>query len=317
MNFSAPNQFSDSFLVAAYITAYEDGEALHACISAIQAQSYPVQQILVVDNSPQALPLSPSHQSEPSLLVWHHPENLGIAGGLEMAFNWAAAQGFDFLWTFDQDSTPASDCLALLLEAYSHLAGEDYPIGIVAPTAIDTRTGEIVKPSLFLGDRFWGFLPPNPTAPYECDAPITSGSLVQMQAAQQIPPPDRQLFIDGIDLDYGLRLRKAGFHNIVVPAAQMYHRFGIPFQIELLGRKKAFQLYPPLRYYYICRNQTYLELIHSQGRHKLTCILRRIKYLIMTILKILVFDSGSEIEKVRACIVGTYHGFAGKLGKRW
>ncbi len=315
MNFSAPNQLSNSFLVAAYITAYEDGEALHACIAAIQAQSYPVQQILVVDNSPQPLPLPPSHQSTPSLLVWHHPENLGIAGGLELAFAWAAAQGFDFLWTFDQDSIPAPNCLTLLLETYTHLAEEDYPVGIVSPTAIDARTGETVRPSLFLGDRFRGFLPPNPTDPYECDAPITSGSLVQMEAARQISPPDRQLFMDGIDLDYGLRLRKAGFHNIVVPAARMYHRFGMPFQVELLGRKKAFQLYSPLRYYYICRNQTYLELVHSQGGYKFTCTLRRIKYLIMTILKILVLDSGSKIEKIRASIVGTYHGFTGKLGK--
>jgi rhamnosyltransferase len=312
---SIPKQLLNSFTVAAYITAYEDVEALNACIAAIKAQSFPVKQILIVDNSSQPLPLP--YQSDNTLLVWSYPENIGIAGGLNLAFEWVLKQRYDFLWTFDQDSVPEPDCLALLLKAYVHLVKEDYQIGIVAPKAIDARTGDIVKPSLFLGDRFRGFQPTDSSVPYECDAPITSGSLINLKAAEQIPPPDQALFIDGIDLDYGLRLRKAGFHNVVVPAAIMYHRFGTPFQVELFGKKKAFQLYSALRYYYICRNQTYVEMYHSQGWYRVRCALRRIKYLVATTLKILVFDSGSKTNKVYACIIGTYHGFVGKLGKLW
>lgn len=317
MNAPVQNSIPEAFTVAAYITAYEDAEALNACIAAIQAQTLAVKQILIVDNSAQPLVLAPGFQTSDRILVWSHPENLGIAGGLELAFNWAFEQGYDFLWTFDQDSMPEPECLAQLLEAYTHLAKKGCDLGIIAPTAIDARTGKIVQPSLFLGDRFRGFQPPNSTDPYECDAPITSGSLVQMQAARSIPPPNRDLFIDGIDLDYGLRLRKAGFQNFVVPTARMVHRFGIPFQVEWFGWKRAFQLYSPLRYYYICRNQTYLELHHAKGIYRVTCLLRRIKYLILTILKILLVESGSKVSKIHACTVGTYHGLIGKLGKLW
>ena len=168
---------------------------------------------------------------------------------------------------------------------------------MMAPTAIDARTGQTVKPSLFLGDRFRGFLPDNPTVPYECDAPITSGALVWLKTVDRVKPPDIGLFIDGIDLDYGLRLRQAGFHNVVVPGAAMYHRFGVPFQVELFGKKKAFQLYAPLRYYYICRNHTYLELQHSKGWYRFTCSFRRVKFLLLTLLKIVAFDSGSKASK--------------------
>ncbi|XGV98772.1 MAG: glycosyltransferase family 2 protein [Leptolyngbya sp. BL-A-14] len=304
-----------TYTVAAYITAYEDAIALNACLAALRSQSYPLKQIIIVDNSPQPLELSDGNRADERIEIWHHPENIGIAGGMAEAVQWAVEQGYDFLWTFDQDSAPAGDCLETLLNAYAELATVDYAIGMIAPTAMDARTGQIVKPSLFLGDRFRGFLPDNSTISYECDAPITSGALVWLKTVDRVQPPDSGLFIDGIDLDYGLRLRQAGFHNVVVPDAAMYHRFGEPFQVELFGRKKAFQLYSPLRYYYICRNHTYLELQHSQGWYRFTCALRRVKFLLLTLLKIMAFDSGLRLQKAIACIVGTYHGFFGKLGK--
>ncbi len=306
-----------SYRVAAYITAYRDIVALNHCITALQSQSYPIERIVVVDNSPQPLDLPANGGTDEQLVVWPHPENIGIAGGLAIAIPWAVQQGYDFLWTFDQDSTPAPDCLAMLLKAYAQLATDTYAIGMIAPTAIDARTGQSVKPSLFLGDRFRGFQPVQPTASYECDAPITSGALVWLKTTASVAPPDAGLFIDGIDLDYGLRLRQSGFHNLVVANAKMYHRFGEPFTVTLWGRKKVFQLYSPLRYYYICRNHTYLEFKHSHGWYRLSCSLRRIKFLLLTLLKILAFDTGNKGEKAIAGIIGTYHGFVGKLGKTW
>lgn len=306
-----------TYKIAAFITAYEDEIALNECITALRSQSYHIKQILIVDNSLQPLHLAEPHRTDDRIVIWHHPENIGIAGGMALAIQWAVQHGYDFLWTFDQDSAPVPDCLERLLKAYDKFATDDYAIGMMAPTAIDARTGQTVKPSLFLGDRFRGFLPMNPTVPYECDAPITSGALVRLKTVDRVQPPDIGLFIDGIDLDYGLRLRQAGFHNLVVPGAAMYHRFGVPFQVELLGKKKAFQLYSPLRYYYICRNHTYLELRHSQGWYRFTCCLRRMKFLLLTVLKILAFDTGSKWQKTTACVSGTYHGFLGKLGKTW
>jgi rhamnosyltransferase len=305
------------YQIAAYVTAYEDAEALNACVSAIKAQSVAVNQILIVDNSFEPLPLTLNHQQDATIVVWSQPENIGIAGGLEMAVEWSLQQGFDFLWMFDQDSTPLPDCLALLLQTYTQSVRNDYPIGIVAPTPVDARTGEVIQASRFLGDKFKGFPPPATSQPYECDAPITSGSLLWIETARRVSPPDREFFMDGIDLEYGLCLRNAGFHHLVVPAAKMYHRFGTPVQVKLLGQQKAFQIYSALRYYYICRNQTHIELHHSQGLRKLTCALWRLRYLVFSIGVIALLDTNHKVEKVYACLLGTYHGFIGKLGKTW
>jgi len=307
----------DAYRIAAYITAYEDAEALNACLNALQRQSYPIEQVLVVDNSRQPLVLDPGCVQNLAIRVLHCPENIGIAAGINLAVERFGSQGFAFLWMFDQDSKPAPDCLEVLLKTYDQVATVDYPIGILGPQAIDARTGETVEPGVFLGDHFQGYKAPSLTEPFECDAPITSGSLLWLTSRAKVTPPDPKLFIDGVDLDYGLRLRRAGFHNLIAPLATMQHRFGDPIAVQVAGRKKIFQIYSPLRHYYICRNHTHLELTHSQGLDRISCGLRRIKYVITTMMTIVMFDPKSKPQKMAACILGTYHGFRGKLDGVW
>jgi rhamnosyltransferase len=307
----------DAYRIAAYITAYEDAEALNACLNALQCQSYPIEQVLVVDNSRQPLVLDPDCVQNLAIQVLHYPENIGIAAGINSAVERFWSQGYTFLWMFDQDSQPAPDCLELLLKTYDQVATTDYPIGILGPQAIDARTGETVEPGVFLGDHFQGYKAPSLTEPFECDAPITSGSLLWLTSRAQVAPPDPKLFIDGVDLDYGLRLRRAGFHNLIAPLATMQHRFGDPIAIQLAGKKKIFQIYSPLRHYYICRNHTHLELTYSQGLNRITCGLRRIKYVTTTLIVIGLFDPKSKPQKMAACIRGTYHGFRGNLDGFW
>jgi rhamnosyltransferase len=306
------------YRVAAYITAYEDSQALTACLRALQDQVYPIEQILVVDNSRQPLIVEAIAAGRLPLQVLHHPENIGIAAGINQAIAWAQAQGYDFLWMFDQDSTPTPDCLQQLIKTYAEIATPDRPIGILGPQAIDPRNNTIITPAIFRKDYFHGYVPPIQTnRPFECDSPITSGSLLWLTASQQIGLPDARLFIDGIDLDYGLRLRQAGFRNFIVPAAVMHHCFGNPITLEMLGKKRAIQLYSALRHYYIARNHTYLVLRHAQGAARLTCVLKRLEYTLTTIGMILAFDPQQKLAKVRACVIGTYHGLCGNLDASW
>ena len=297
--------------VSAYITAYRDLGALNNCLQAIQQQTCPVSQIIVVDNSSPSLPIT---APTPETLIWRYPQNIGIAGGLYQAVRWAAGQAYDFLWMFDQDSEPQPDCLERLLQSYVQLANH-YPIGMIAPTPIDPRTQVIVRAERFIHDRFQGFAPPDTTQPYECDAPITSGSLLNLATVEQVPPPEPCLFIDGIDLDYGIRLKRQGFYNWVVPTAIMLHHFGSPIQLEILGQKKVFQTYSALRYFYICRNHTWIELKHSQGIYKFSCILRRLKFIISSAFWILLLDPKQKLSKIIACIRGTFHGLANNFEK--
>ena len=301
------------YKVGAYITAYLDNVALNKCLQRIIQQSYQVEAIFIVDNSP-----TPIIQRQDNLVfVNHQPSNVGVGKGLEMAVNWSLQEGYDFLWTFEQDSFPKKDCLEILLKIYQKLSNDEYKIGIIAPTPIDIRNNRIIQGATFKEDTFLGCTPKSQEYPYECDAPITSGSLISLTAAKTISPPRSDLFIDGIDIDYGMRLRQKGFHNLIVPQAIMYHSFGNPRQVKFLQRELTIHNYSALRHYYICRNHTYLETRYAQGWYRLTSSLRRIKYAVYTIVKIIFYENESQSNKIWACLLGTYHGFIGKLGKLW
>lgn len=301
--------------VAAYITLYKDKQAASKCVQAIKSQSIPIDIVFVVDNSEQKL-LEPDNSA--SILIHHYPENIGIGQGLALALEWGTKEGYDFLWTFDQDSLPTNNCLEILLKTYNKFSLEDgNKIGIIAPTAIDHKTEKVIQGVIFLGGQFIGCKHNKNVDFYECDSPITSGSLISIAAAKTVDSPRAELFIDGIDLDYGLRLRQQGFHNLIVPTAIMYHNFGNPVKVKFCQREVIIHQYSALRNYYIARNHTYLETRYAQGLYRLTSCGRRIKYLLRRILTIFLYDSEEKTLKIWACLLGTFHGFQGKLGKTW
>ena len=301
--------------VAAYITCYQDQESANRCIQSIEAQSIEVIAIYIVDNSEKPLLL---HSNRNLLLIHHYPQNIGISEGLIKALAWAIDQKYDFLWTFDQDSIPTPNCLEILLKTYYQLFQKyNYKIGIIATTPCDARSSKIIEGAIFDYDHFIGVKHDSNVDFYECDSPITSGSLISLAAAKTISPPCADLFIDGVDFDYGLRLTKKGFHNLIVTQAIMYHNFGNPVEVKFFHKKRYLQKYSALRHYYICRNHTYLETRFSQGYYRLTSFFKRIKYMNFTILKIMPYDSEDKQLKIWACLLGTYHGLIGKLGKTW
>ena len=305
--------------VVAYITAYQDRAALYQCIQAIKNQTYPIRQIVIVDNSPISLleaKRTAANDLADGLIVWAYPQNIGISGGLQKLIRWATPRGYDFVWMFDQDSEPTADCLSRLILAYAQLA-KHCLVGIVAPIPTDPRTQRVIRPAHFLKDRFEGAELSENCLFYECESPITSGSLLLLASVGSVPLPDDRLFIDGIDLEHGLRLTQAGYKNFIVTQAAMSHSFGYPTKIKILGRTKLLQMYSALRYYYICRNHTYLELKFSKGIYKFTCSLRRIKFLSSQIFWLSVMRTENKFQKMWACLRGTYFGFLGDLNQQY
>lgn len=296
--------------VIAYITAYEDPSAVQQCLNGLNQQTYPIETILIIDNSSQNCLSLSTLESKIPLTLQSHPENIGVAGGLRIGLEFAIAQDYDFLWSFDQDSIPALDCLEKLLNTYHACHGNDYLIAIVAPTAVDSRSQAIVTGANFENDQFVGYQPPSYVDCYECDAPITSGSLISLTAAQSVfsESPMATLFIDGVDLEYGMTLKTKGYHNLIIPQAKLAHCFGNPVTIQWWGKKKQIYQYSSLRHYYICRNYTYLVLRYSQGKYRLSALRRRLSYLLKTSIVICLFDPKDKIKKVKACWQGTFEG---------
>ncbi len=302
--------------ILAYITLYFDQKNSQICIDKLFDQSYFLNTILLVDNSFEKIILNLKNNS----LVIHKPENIGISGGLNLAIQWAIENKFDFLWTFDQDSQPPPDCLEILLSEYEYLQQQNIPVGIIAPTIIDSQTQTELPNGYLTAYKFNWLLSEYADyyreKLYRCDAVITSGSLINLKAAKNTPLPNPDLFIDGVDWDYCLKLRKQGYHICVTEKTTMQHNFGT--YLTHLNSQQPIYIYSPLRYYYINRNHTYIETRLSNNLYyKILSHLHRLKSLIKKIGKIIIYEPDQKILKIWASCLGFYHGLIGKLGKTW
>jgi rhamnosyltransferase len=311
--------------VAAYITAYQDKEAIQKCLACIFSQTHSVDRIFVIDNSPKLLDFS-SLKSE-KIIIEHHPENIGISGGLSIGIEWAIENKYDFLWTFDQDSEPLPETLETLIYYYKKLNTTESPIGIIAPLSIDIQSNQELEGAI------WGeykFVPASVYKNYnlrdfyhkdfyECDIVITSGSLVNLEAAKNVESPNKELFIDAVDWDYCMKMRSKSYCVVVVAKSIMYHNFGSYKEDHLQANNLIpIYTYSALRYYYTLRNHTFVEtrLAYQSGSLHLS-ILFRIKALIKKVIKILLYDQEKVVFKIYACIAGTIDGIIGNLGKKW
>lgn len=309
-----------AYKVAAYITAYQEPEAVDKCINAIERQSYSVQEIFIVDNSKNELGLQSKYKN---VVLDHHPENVGVAGGLNLAIRWAIEKGYDFLWLFDQDSQPDYDVLEKLLLKYQELSDTGVQIGIVTPKIIDVNTQQE-----FPGFVFNEFhLVPKAGYHevqdfYDCDAVITSGSLVNLSAARCVELPKSDFFLDAVDYSYCMNFRKNGYQIIVVKDATMNHRIGKYSKVKDRQRKETGEevttfLCSPSRYYYACRNHTYFETRAANKKMKYRAVKHRVEFSKMMIERIIRYEPELVALKVWACVVGTFDGLRGKLGKTW
>lgn len=307
------------YRIAAYITFYKDISSFKTCVSSINNQSYEVNIIYVVNNCRYII-----QDKLINVLINNQPDNIGVAGGFSLALAWAIDHHYDFLWTFDQDSKLSSDTLSVLISEYEYLKSNVVPIGIIAPSIVDSQTNSLLPSDLQRKYRIKSYYSGLLTSPfhyfkdklYECDIVITSGSLICLQAAKKIPRPNPDLFIDGVDWEYCLNMRKHGYHICVTEKTTLQHNFGT--FLTHFNKDFPIYIYSPLRYYYMNRNHTYIETrLSTHPYYKTLSTLHRIKVLIKKIIKIIIYEPNQKSLKIWAACLGFYHGIIGKLGKSW
>ena len=238
-------------IVAIVVTYEPDAEALQQLLRALRNQ---VVRAIVIDNgSTLAIDrvVGTALLADPWCELVRLPSNLGVAAAQNVGIERARETGADFLALFDQDSEPAPDMISKLLDVASTKLSEGVRVAAVGPRYMDERQD---NPPPFI--RIKGVSVkrqpcPSPQAVVEVDYLIASGSLIPMAALDAVGAMREDLFIDYVDIEWGLRARLAGFRSFGVCGARMRHDLGSE-PINLLGRK--IPLHSPLRHYYHFRN---------------------------------------------------------------
>jgi len=84
---------------------------------------------------------------------------------------------------------------------------------------------------------------------------MQSGTFLSTEACRKIGLFDDSFFIDYVDIDFCLRLRKRGLRIIEANNAIIDHRLGDPSRHTILGKTTTVYSHSPIRRYYAARNR--------------------------------------------------------------
>ena len=154
----------------------------------------------------------------------------------------------------------------------------------------------------------------NKTKYFERDVVMASGSLLPLNAFLKTGQFREEFFVDSIDADYCLRLRKKGFKLIVAQNAMMEQRVGSEGKMKrFLWRKILVTNHPSKRCYYMARNG--LILVKEHFFSEFYWSLRRIAWhLFIKPLFIILYEK-DKINKIKGTIKGIFHALINKTGR--
>ena len=223
--------------IAACIVTYNPELARFSeCLSAVAEQ---VEHVFVVDNgSNETSGVEALSREYDNAIFVPLGENKGIAAALNMGCTAADEKRCTAVLTLDQDSI-CEDGLVEKLAA--HLAKD---VGIAAPWIS------------YAGNEEYYDLPQD--GPYEVEWTITSASLTSIDAWRKIGGFDEALFIDSVDRDFCIRLRRAGYRVVIDPATSLSHELGDMRCVRILGKVIHITNHSSFRKYYIARNKILL-----------------------------------------------------------
>lgn len=270
---------------------------LHACCDGI----------VVVDNGKDATLKLRCENSPGTVRYLVNASNLGVAAALNRGVMIAWEMGASHVLLSDHDSLPAPDMLQTLHRTLAVLEASGRRVAAVGPMFSDRLRPSDSPFVRVVGGRFRPVPAGSAEAPLQLDYLITSGSLISRAAWDAIGPMNDALFIDYVDIEWGLRARRLGWSCYGEPAARMSHAIGSAPR-RVFGREIT--VHTPARLYYQTRNAVFLlrhpEVPHEWKRALRAALLpRSIAYPLVV---------SPRLENLRMILLGFYHGLRGRMG---
>lgn len=241
-----------------------------------------VDKLYIVDNSENGSNESKIPNSKKVEYIYQN-ENLGIAKALNITCYKAIKEKYKFILTMDQDSCFKSNDVDKMKTKISSL--DLSKIGIISPWH---------KTKLKLEK-------PKEEIDYPLDV-MTSGNILNLDIFQKIGGFKEFLFIDGVDIEYCLNLKKNGYKVMRINSIELQHDLGDIFYRNFLGKEFMCDNHNYLRIYYMTRNYRYIRKEYRNIAPEFCDILVKIKGLIFKI----VFYEKDKFRKLRSIVFGIY-----------
>jgi rhamnosyltransferase len=233
-------------------------------------------------------------------------QNLGLATPLNFACEYGAKNGYRFLVSFDQDSTPPADMIPLLeRELLTYQAKNPRAIAI-GPRLVDVRDGkETISPFVRFGKvgvTKWIGEGTEPVSQL-----ITSGCLLDLRMWDAENRFNDALFIDFVDNNWCWRMTRKQYLILGTSRTRMPHELS-----EEIKESSYISLnkYGQIRRYFQMRNSAY-HLVHESL--SLAQRLYVLRAMVVAFLSSMISDE-QPLQSVWQCLRGLAHGLVGRLG---
>jgi GT2 family glycosyltransferase len=225
---------------------------LKECVAAVQAQTYPLNKIIVINNAStdgtkEYLDALPPDR----FLSVHHEKNTGGAGGFNAGLKESYRTGADWTWCMDDDTVPSPDALQKLMES-SACGGK---FGFLCSTVLFTDGAPHMMNNFTPDDahdyKYNHFLKNNVLLLRQ--ASFVS-CLIRHDAVQKCGFPISDFFIWSDDVEYTKRITKSGFLGGVVITSFVVHKTKTNYTSSLETADPGIFW----RFYYDKRNLVYI-----------------------------------------------------------
>ncbi len=288
------------------VTYNPDLNGLKRLLAAVGPQ---VDHLVVVDNGSKA-DLGPwlSQQDFKASFV-ALGENYGIAKAQNVGIDRARANGSGYVLLLDQDSAPAPDMVAMLLSAAKAQIAAGVRLGCVGPRYEDSRQKNPPPFIRIKGLRLERQTCTSDDSVVDVDYLIASGSLIPLATIDAVGGMQEELFIDYVDIEWGLRAQQKGYRSFGVCAARMQHDLG---DNPVLFRGRYIPVHSPLRHYYHFRNAVWLyRQSWLRTNWKVVDAARLLRKFVFYSL-----FTAPRIKHAKMMTLGIVHGLVGKMGKK-
>lgn len=301
------------YSVASITVAYRGKTSLARQLRRLMDQSRQLDEIVVVDNASNDGTLEMLRQQFPGVTVLLQDQNLGVGGGASVGLAYAVKRGHDWMWWLDQDSIPAPDAVQELLAAVPRVRAAGHNPGLLASATVDEQSGHEYT-GLVWRDHFVQAPEGRRQNDWYCaDSVMSSGSLVAREVIERLGLPRTDYFIDYVDHEFNLRLRRNRYAVVVVRRSLLYHAPGEPQVLRVAGIARVWSRQPAWRHYYMARNET-ATVWHQLGTFRARMLL--IGRLTKRAGAIVLLDSNKAV-KLRRLVSGFLDGIRCRLGIRF
>ncbi len=185
--------------------------------------------------------------------------NLGIAKALNIGCSKAYKEGYNWCITMDQDSYFSENVVEKyikLVEVYNKTNkqyGSFTPSLDLKPTNMYDLFIKLIKP---IYKKFF-----SKSKEREVSFCITSGNIINLEVWKKLDGFDSDLFIDGVDIDFSIRLRKIGYKILQIRTINLHHSLG-DFRFTFFRK----DTHSDFRLYYMIRNSLYIQEKHPEEK---------------------------------------------------